>query len=318
MNRQFDDLMLGSIELFCLAAEQGSFTAAANIASVTPAAVSRSVSRLEERIGVRLFVRTTRQMRLTDEGRVYFEQCRQALNQLVEAEREVSGHQLEPSGLLRISAPSTYGHYRLLPLIPGFRDRYPGVKVEINISNRNIDFAEEGYDLAVRARVTADSGLIARHLEDTPLAVVASPDYLARRGTPKSLEDLAQHECIQFELPSSGRSIPWLFRRDGQDIEWQTTGGYACSDDVTAGATLARHGAGVFQSYRFVVEDDLRTGRLVELLQDFGGRWRPHSLLYPHRRFVPLRVRVFVDYLTGLGNQAKAAGGNAALVAARA
>ncbi|MDM0017358.1 LysR family transcriptional regulator [Variovorax saccharolyticus] len=299
MNRQFDDVMLGSIELFCLAAEQGSFTAAAAAASVTPAAVSRSVSRLEERLGVRLFTRTTRQMRLTEAGRGYFEQCRQALNQLVEAEREASGHQLAPSGLVRISAPTTYGHYRLLPLLPAFRERFPAVKVEVNVSNRNIDFAEEGYDLAIRARATADSTLVSRLLEDTPLVVVASPDYLRRRGTPVTLDELQAHECIQFELPSSGRAIPWLFRRDGQELELQTAGGYACSDDVTAGATLARHGAGVFQAYRFVVEEDLRAGRLVELLRDFGGRSRPHSLLYPHRRFVPLRVRVFVDYLLG-------------------
>ena len=299
MNRQFDDVMLGSIELFCLAAEQGSFTAAAATASVTPAAVSRSVSRLEERLGVRLFTRTTRQMRLTEAGRGYFEQCRQALNQLVEAEREITGLQTAPSGLLRISAPTTYGHYRLLPLLPTFRERFPDVKVEVNVSNRNIDFAEEGYDLAIRARATADSSLVARLLEDTPLVVIASPDYLRRHGTPSTLDALQSHECIQFELPSSGRAIPWLFRREGQDIEVQTTGGYACSDDVTAGATLARHGAGVFQAYRFVVEEDLRAGRLVELLQDFGGRSRPHSLLYPHRRFVPLRVRVFVDYLLG-------------------
>jgi len=248
---------------------------------------------------VRLFARTTRQMRLTEAGRAYFEQCRQALNQLVEAEREITGLQTAPSGLLRISAPTTYGHYRLLPLLPTFRERFPDVKVEVNVSNRNIDFAEEGYDLAIRARATADSSLVARLLEDTPLVVIASPDYLRRHGTPSTLDALQSHECIQFELPSSGRAIPWLFRREGQDIEVQTTGGYACSDDVTAGATLARHGAGVFQAYRFVVEEDLRAGRLVELLQDFGGRSRPHSLLYPHRRFVPLRVRVFVDYLLG-------------------
>ena len=118
MNRQFDDLMLGSLELFCVAAEKGGFTAAATVAGVTPAAVSRTVARLEERLGVRLFTRTTRQIHLSEAGQAYYEQCRQALNQLVEAGREVSGRQVAPSGLLRISAPTTYGHYRLLPLLP--------------------------------------------------------------------------------------------------------------------------------------------------------------------------------------------------------
>ncbi|HSI61195.1 MAG TPA: LysR family transcriptional regulator [Ideonella sp.] len=299
MKRQFDDLMLGSIELFCVAAEQGGFTAAAAITGVTPAAVSRSVSRLEQRLGVRLFVRTTRQIRLTDAGRAYFEQCRQALGQLVEAERTASGQQLEPAGLLRISVPTTYGHHRLLPLLPAFRARYPAVRVEVHVSNRNIDFAEEGYDLAIRVRVPGDSTLIARHLEDAALVVVAAPDYLRRHGTPETPQDLLGHDCIQFELPSSGRAIAWLFRQDGQALELSTRGGYVCSDDVLAGVTLARHGAGVFQAYRFVVEQDLREGRLVELLAAHGGCSRPYNLLYPHGRFVPLRVRAFVDYLLG-------------------
>lgn len=289
--------MLGSLELFCLAAERGGFTAAAAVAGVTPAAVSRSVARLEERLGVRLFLRTTRQIRLSEAGQAYYEQCRQALNQLVEAEREASGRQAAPSGLLRISAPTTYGHYRLLPLLPEFRARYPDIRVEVHVSNRNIDFAAEGYDLAVRVRAPGDSTLIARHLEDADLVVVAAPDYLRRHGVPQTPEDLQAHDCIQFELPSSGRTIPWLFREEGSDTERLTAGGYACSDDVLAGATLARHGAGVFQAYRFVVEQDLREGRLVELLAPFGGRSRPYNLLYPQLRFVPLRVRTFVDFL---------------------
>jgi DNA-binding transcriptional LysR family regulator len=297
MNRQFDDLMLGSLELFCLAAEHGGFTAAANIAGLTPAAVSRTVARLEQRLGVRLFLRTTRQIRLSDAGQAYYEQCRQALHQLVEAEREVSGQQVTPSGLLRISAPTTYGHYRLLPLLPAFRARYPDIRVEVHVSNRNIDFAAEGYDLAVRVRAPGDSTLIARRLEDAELVLVAAPDYLRGRGEPRSLDDLSAHECIQFELPSSGRTIPWLFRRDGQDIEMPTSGGYACSDDVLAGVTLARHGAGIFQAYRLVVEEDLREGRLIELLKPYGGRSRPYNLLYPQLRFVPLRVRAFVEFL---------------------
>lgn len=297
MNRQFDDLMLGSLELFCTAAELGGFTAAATAAGVTPAAVSRTVARLEERLGVRLFVRTTRQIRLSEAGQAYYEQCRQVLNQLVEAEREVSGRQLAPSGLLRISVPTTYGHHRLLPRLPAFRERFPDIRVDVHVSNRNIDFAAEGYDLAVRVRAPGDSTLIARHLEDAELVLVAAPDYLRRRGTPQSLGDLDRHDCIQFELPSSGRTIPWLFRESGQDVERLTTGGTSCSDEVLAGVTLALHGAGIFQAYRFTVEEALRQGRLVELLKPFGGRSRPFNLLYPHQRHVPLRVRCFVDFL---------------------
>jgi DNA-binding transcriptional LysR family regulator len=294
MKRHFEDLQLGSIELFCLAAEAGSFTAAAQVAGVTPAAVSRSIFRLEERLGSRLFVRTTRSIRLTDAGRTFFEQCRQALTQLVEAQQEVMGAQ---SGQLRISVPTTYGHHRILPLLPAFRARYPQVSVDVHLSNRNIDFVAEGYDLAIRVRAQPDSSMIARLLEDAKLAVVASPDYLRRVGTPQTLEDLDLHECIQFELPSSGRRISWLFNVEGKEKEVFGQGGYCCSDDVLGGVTLAKHGAGLFQTYRFIVEQELADGRLVEVLAPFAGRSRPFTLLYPHGRYVPQRVRAFVDFL---------------------
>ena len=297
MKRQFDDVMLGSIELFCLAAEHQGFTAAAAIAGVTPAAVSRSIGRLEERLGARLFVRTTRHIRLTDAGRAYFERCRGALDQLVDAEREVGGQQARPSGTLRISVPTTYGHHRLLPMLPAFMQAHPDVKLELHVSNRNIDFGDEAFDLAIRVRAPDDSTLICRHLEDAELVIVASPDYLVRHGVPATLAELAGHDCIQFELPSNGRPIPWLFREAGEDVDLLTTGRTTCADDVLAGVTLARHGAGIFQAYRFVVDADLAAGRLTELLMPFGGRSRPYNLLYPHARHVPLKVRAFVDHL---------------------
>ena len=298
MQRQFDDLLLGSIELFCLAAELGSFTLAATAASVTPAAVSRSVARLEKRLGARLFVRTTRQIRLTDLGKRYFEQCRQALGQLADAEREATGQQTTPAGVLRISMPTPYGHYRVLPLLADFRERYPDVTVETHLSNRNIDFADEGYDLAIRGRAPQDSGLIARKLEDSELVVVASPAYLrravARLDTP---DDLINHDCIQFELPSTGRNLAWDFKRDGESVEMVTRGGYGSSGDALAGVTLARYGAGVFQTYRFIVEKDIADGTLKELLKPYGGCSRPFILLYPHSRHLSSRVRSFVDFL---------------------
>lgn len=297
MPREFGEVMLGSIELFCLAAEAESFTGAAQQAGLTPAAVSRSIARLEERLQVRLFVRTTRKIRLTDGGKSYFDQCRQALNRLSEAERELTGTQAEPAGKLRISVPTTLGHCRVLPALPGFRARYPKVQIEVQLSNRNVDFTADGFDLAVRARAQADSGLIARKLMDAELVVVATPGYLQSAGVPEQLEDLAAHECIQFVLPSTGQPVPWVFRKDDQDIEVGTTGGLTCFDDLLGVATLARHGAGLLQTYRFIVEDDLRRGDLVEVLQRHGGRSRPFSIIYPASRHMPLRVRVFIDYL---------------------
>lgn len=298
MKRTFDEIQLGTIELFCQAAELGSFTAAANIAGVTPAAVSRSIARLEQRLGVRLFVRTTRQIRLTDGGRRYHEQCRQALQQLMEAEREVTGEQAAPAGRLRISVPTPYGHHRLLPLLPQFRQLYPDVTVEVHVSNRNIDFSEEGYDMVIRGRAPVDSTLIARKLEDAELVLVAAPSYLKRAGSPASLDELDQHECIQFDLPSTGRKISWPFRVDGKPVDIVTTGSYTCAEDVLGIVTLARSGAGLVQTYRFIVERDLAEGALVELLPQHGGTSRPFFLLYPHARYLSLRVRTFVNFLT--------------------
>ncbi|CAK14768.1 LysR family transcriptional regulator [Pseudomonas entomophila] len=297
MTRHFDDLQLGSLELFCLAADAGSFTEAATQAGVTPAAVSRSVARLEERLGVRLFVRTTRQMRLSEAGQAYYQQCRQALGQLVEAERQVAGGQLEPSGRLRISAPTPYAHHRLLPLLPRFRERYTQVQVDVHVSNRNVDFAEEPFDLAIRGRAPADSRLVARRLEDAELVIVGTPGYLARKGVPRTPADLAEHDCIQFEMPSSGRRPPWSFRQDGQVVEIDTQGGLTCLGDFLATSTLARHGGGLMQAYRFTVQDALASGELVEVLGDYGGTSRPFMLVYPQARHMPLKVRVFIDFL---------------------
>ena len=297
MARLFDSQRLGSIELFCLTAQHQGFTTAAKAAGLTPAAVSRSVARLESQLGVRLLERTTRTVRLTDAGRRYHEQCRQALGQLAEAERELSGQQQRPSGLVRASLPTPYGHVRILPLVPAFRQRYPDIELELQVANRNVDIVEEGFDLVVRGRAQPDSQLVARKLEDADLVVVASPAYLRRRKRPRTEHDLAAHPCIQFLLPRSGQPVPWLLRRDGHDFEWPTQGPLRCADDLLATVTLARAGAGVLQTYRFIVEQDLRDGTLVELLPELAGASRPFSLLYPANRHMPLRVRVLIDFL---------------------
>jgi DNA-binding transcriptional LysR family regulator len=297
MTRQFDDLRLGSIELFCLTAQHQGFTAAARAAGLTAAAVSRSVARLEGRLGVRLLMRTTRQVRLTESGQRYYDQCRQALGHLIDAEREASGQQQKPTGLVRMSLPTSYGHYRVLPLLPAFNRQYPDIDIELQISNRNVDFTDEGFDLAVRARVPPDSGLVARKLEDADLLIVGAPSYLKRQRRPRTLEDLAQHECLQFVLPSSGQVVPWLVQRDGRLVEWETQGRLRCADDILGPITLARAGAGLVQTYRFLVEHDLQDGRLVEVLADHAGASRPFSLMYPANRHMPLRVRVLIEFL---------------------
>lgn len=297
MARMFDAQMLGSIELFCATAELQSFTAAAAQAGVTQAAVSRSVSRLEARLGVQLFVRSTRSVRLSERGRAYYEQCRQALGQLTEAERELKGVQAEASGLVRLSLPTSYGHYRVLPVLAAFKAAFPHVRLEIQLTNRNADLVADGIDVAIRARHPPDSGLIVRKLEDAELVIVGAPEYLARCGTPMSIDDLNRHDCIQFERPRTGQPVPWLLRVDHEDREVDTSGSLCITGDILGLATAARAGAGLTQIYRFIVEDDLRCGRLECVMPSHGGTSRPFNLLYPAHRHMPYAVRVLVDFL---------------------
>jgi DNA-binding transcriptional LysR family regulator len=297
MNRTFDPVQLGSIELFLKAAETENFSSAAEALGVTPAAISRSIARLEDRLGVRLFARTTRQVSLTDDGRVYAEQCRQALAQLQEAERVLSGRQSVASGDLRISLPTTYAHHRVLPLLPEFMRRYPKMSIELNIDNRNIDLVDSGYDLAIRLGEPEESRLIARKLEAAALGVYASPAYLQAAGKPKSLADLNKHACIQFVMPSTGKIMPWSFVEKGQPIEVRLSAAVRCSHDVLGCVSYAAAGGGLCQTYNFIVADRVRRGELLEVLKNFRGRTRPFYLLYPQNRHLSAKVRVFVDYL---------------------
>jgi|SRR5471030_814354 len=297
MQRDFDDIMLGSLELFCLAADTGGFSRAATQAGVTPAAVSRAVSRLEERLGVRLFVRTTRQIRLTEAGERYRAQCLAALTLLKDAEMEASGQQTRPTGKVRISMPTAYAHWRVLPLLAEFQARYPQLAIDTHISNRNINFFEEGFDLAIRGAAPGDSNQVARKIEDAELIMVASPDYLNSAPPLLTPDDLLQHHCIGYELSSNGRRLPWLVQQQGKITEVPIDSHIQCSEDFIGGLTLARHNAGIFQIYRFVAQDDLTSGRLVEVLSEYGGATRPFYLLYPHARFLPLRTRTFIDFL---------------------
>lgn len=308
MSRQFDPVQLGSIELFCKAAELGSFTAAAELLGVTPASVSRSISRLETRLGVRLFTRTTRSVRLTSDGELYRAECQQALEQIAEAERAITGQQSEPKGLVRVSVGTLYGHHRLVPLLPGFMAAYPGVEVELNVSNRNIDFVEDGYDLAIRLGEPRDSRLVARKLEEATVGVFGAPDYLRRKGTPRTLEELAVHDLIQFVLPSTGRPMPWIFRNAaGEDIDFSFKSRQRVHEDVLAGVGWAIAGGGLFQIYHFVAREAMKAGQLVEVLQDNGGRSRSFHVLYPQNRHLSARVRAFVDYLAKAVGAATAA-----------
>lgn len=298
MRRDRNAIQLGSIEIFCKAAEMGSFSAAAEALGLTPAAVSRSVKRIEERLRIRLFSRTTRSVRLSAEGEVYWRECRQALGQIEEAERMITGQQQAPSGLLRVSAGTLYANYRLLPLLHRFSEAYPQIELELSLSNRVIDIVDEGYDVAIRIGTPQDSRLVAHPLEDAAVGIYATPAYLGRRGIPRGLDDLARHDCLQFILPSTGRPMPWILRMpDGAEIDHLFRSRFRVLDDPSGCISWGLGGGGLFQTYRFIAEQAVAEGRLVEILSAYGGRSRRFSVIYPQNRHLSARVRAFVDFL---------------------
>jgi len=286
---------LPNVEAFCQTYTTGSYTKAARALGVTPQATSRSVARLERTLGVELFRRTTRRLAPTDAARRYYERCVQALQLFAIAEREVGAERDAPEGVVRLSVPTTYAHHRLLPSLAELRERCPGIRLELNVANRNVDFIAEGFDLAIRRGPIGDRALIARKLGDFALGVYAAPSYLARHGAPRSPEELARHTCIAFVLPSSGRIVPWTFVPAPQ--RFQPDASYCCSDDAIAMVTLARAGVGLAQVFDFLVEDDLRAGRVVEVLAGYRGASRPFSLVYPRRPDQSRAVRAVIDHI---------------------
>ena len=201
------------------------------------------------------------------------------------------------SGRVRLSVPTTYGHYRLPPLLQAFARQYPQVQVELNITNRNVDLVAEGFDVAVRLGRLPDSGMVARKLEEAALTLVAAPAYLQAAGTPHSLDELAGHSCIAFVMPSTGRVAPWGFRDGAADIDWTPPASIEVSDDVLGVVSLAAQGMGVCQTYDFIVRPRIERGELVALLPQLAGRTRAFSAIYAPHRALSAAARALIDVL---------------------
>ena len=286
---------LAEIEAFRLTCELGNFTRAAKAAGVTPQAVSRAVSRLEARLGLQLLRRSTRQIEVTEAGRRYHEACQAALATLDEAALALSGARDAPTGEVQVSVPTSYGHHRFLPLVGAFQRRHPGVTLDVEISNRNVDFIREGFDLAIRGGELDDASFVARRLGDFSVGVFASPDYLERQGTPTEPEDLDAHRCAVFVMPRTGRLLPWRFTKGAETIIPKAA--TRIRGDILGLTTFARTGAGLVQTFHYLVEEELAAGRLVEVLQSYGGWGRAFSLVYPKEAARRPEVRALVEFL---------------------
>ena len=283
-----------SLEVFAAVAAQGSFSAAGRVLGLTPSAVSRTVDRIEARLGVRLLLRTTRALTLTAEGQAYLGAARRILTDLGDAEQAIAD-QGAPRGRLRVSAALSHGRLCIVPLLGEFARLYPHILVDISLSDSIVDVAAGQADVAIRFGPLADSGLTARKLGENGRVIVASPDYLARYGTPRVPADLHDHNCLNFNFR---RAEPvWPFCDGQSDYAMTVTGNIEANNGETLGQ-LAAAGVGITRVGAFSVADELADGRLVPVLEEFN----PGDIEVIHAVFVggantPARVRVFVDFL---------------------
>lgn len=289
-----------AMSVYVKVVECGSMTAAADVCGLSTTMVGNYLRGLEQRLGVRLLNRTTRRQRLTEFGESYYRRCQEVLGLVADSERLAEQTQQEASGSLRLTAPVTFGTERLIPALRGFIERYPKVHVEVELSNQRHDLLDSGFDLAVRLGPPTVNGLIARPLQDYTLTVCASPDYLARRGIPRHPGDLAGHDCLSFAYPPGDDWSPvqkeWRFTTAGGDVEAVAITGSVLINNSAGLHQAARAGIGVMMLPDALLEDDLRSGRLVALLTDYRLPAREMNLLYSPDRYRLPKLRAFVEY----------------------
>lgn len=284
----------GDMVVFTTVAQEGSLSAAARALGLTPSAVSRIITRTEQRLGTRLLLRTTRAITFTAEGEAYLRGARRILADMAEVEESIADQGV-PRGRLRISAALGHGRLAIVPLVAAFTARYPKITVDLSLGDEVVDILAGEADVAVRFGPLPDSPLTARRIGETGQVVVASPDYLQRHGTPQQPEDLAAHNCLRFNFR---RAEPnWPFIRDGQSFSLPVSGNIECSSGEAL-AQLARVGAGIARIGEFSVAEDIQHGNLVPLLQAFNpGDREPIHAVFVGGSTMPVRVRLFVDFL---------------------
>jgi DNA-binding transcriptional LysR family regulator len=286
--------LLDSMKVYVLAVEKGSLSAAAAASGISATMAGNHVRTLEERLGMQLLHRTTRRQNLTSFGEDYYARCKDILRLVAETETQAQNMRLAPAGKLRVTAPVTFGTEALVPALPGYLDRYPEVSVELDLSDRVVDLMDDGIEAGIRiGRIAPDSPLIARPLQPYRFTICASPDYLARRGTPQAPDDLTAHDCLSFSPTALS--------------QWRLTrGDYFCRVPVSGrvqvnhGQALrvaALHGLGIVMQPAILLEADVRAGRLVRLFADYALPNRPMHVVYLPDRYRSPKLRSFIDYL---------------------
>jgi len=285
---------LREIECFIAVAELGSFVKAGDALNVSKAAVSRTIVELEARLGTRLMQRTTRRLSLTEAGSLYLERCKQIVSALEDADQMLTAGNTDPTGLLRINVPQTFGVLHLVNVWPSLLRRYPGIRLDITLSDRIVDIVEEGYDLAIRITRLTNSSLICRKLTSTRLVVCASPDYLQSHGTPSHPEDLKDHLVVGYSYSTD--KDEWHFDGPNGPLSVKTQARmYANNGDTCVAAALA--GIGITRQPTFMLSEHIRNGKLVPIMPEYISLEAGIYAVYPSRTHLPPKVRATIDFL---------------------
>jgi len=284
-----------AVQAFATVVEQGSFARAAERLGVSTSSVSRSVSELESHLGARLLNRTTRRLSLTEAGQAFLERAVQLLADLEEAEAAVSSSTLSPRGTLRMTCAITFGERFVAPAVAEFAARHPGLRFDVELSDRMVDLVDEGFDLAIRIGAPGSASLIARRIGETQLVCCAAPAYLETHGAPRVPEDLGRHRCLSYAYLATRDT--WRFRdRDGGERPVRISGAVLANNGRFL-ASLAASGAGVVLEPDFIVDEAVASGRLVRLLAEFIPPAGAIYAVYPSRRHLSAKVRAFVEFI---------------------
>ena len=282
------------ISTFVEVVARGSLSAAARAEGIAPAMIGRRLDALETRLGVKLLQRTTRKLALTDEGAAFLEDCQRILAELEEAETAVAERSAHATGHLMISAPAGFGRQHVAPLLPSFLSEHRDVTATLNMSDRVVDIVGEGIDVAIRIASLADSNLVSVKLADNERVVVGAPSYLKRHGEPKTLADLAKHNCLA--ISSEGSQRGWTFRDNGKNVVLKVNGNMGSNDgQVLHDWALA--GKGLAWRSMWEVGAEIAAGRLVTVLDTYAAPDSEIHAVFGQRRHLPLRIRAFVDFL---------------------
>jgi DNA-binding transcriptional LysR family regulator len=285
---------LAAMKVYCSVVENDSLAGAARTLNISPSVVSKQLSALEDRLGVRLLNRTTRRVSVTEIGTAYYDRCKRIITDVDEAEIAVSRSHSQPRGMLRVTAPSTFAHRHVTAHLPKFIDRYPEVEVQVEVNDRIVDLVDNGIDLAIRIAQLKDSSLIARRLASNHRSIVATPEYLKTWGIPVIPEDLLQHTLITW--PPGNLVNDWHFLIDGKERMIRTKGKISMnSGDSILSTVLA--GGGLAMMNSFMTGEHVQGGRLLSVMEDYVSEDIPIYAVYPSSRHLSPKVRVFVDFL---------------------